>query len=83
MSEKCRSTSASAIQVKQWLKTVSIDGKLDVIVDIFRNVIFTHIIICTIRDNADTITDSTKSGKVFVYQDYHNAIRITVPKLGM
>jgi len=31
MSEKCRSTSPSAIQVKQWQKTVSIERKLDVI----------------------------------------------------
>jgi hypothetical protein len=50
------------------------------IVEIFGNVWFTHISICKIRDNADTITESTKSGKVFVYQDYHNAIRINCTK---
>jgi hypothetical protein len=70
MSEKCRSTSPSAIQVKQWRKTVSIERKLHVIsqiekgcertVDIFGNVRFSHISICTICDNADTITESTK-----------------------
>jgi len=31
MSEKCRSTSPSAIQVKQWQNTVSTERKLDVI----------------------------------------------------
>jgi hypothetical protein len=51
------------------------------IVDIFGNVWFTHISICTICDNADTITESMKSGKEFVYEEYHNAIRINCTKI--
>jgi hypothetical protein len=31
MGEKCKSTSLSAIQVKNWWHTVSIDEKLDII----------------------------------------------------
>jgi len=30
MSEKCKSTSPSAIQVKKWQKTITIEEKLDV-----------------------------------------------------
>jgi len=51
------------------------------IVDIFGNVWSTHISIRTICDNADTITESTKSGKMFVYQEYHNDIRIKCTKI--
>jgi len=36
-------------------------------VDVCRNVSFTYISLSTIRDNADRVTESTKSGtKVFV-----------------
>jgi len=76
MSEKCKSTSLSAVQVKiQWM-TVSIEEKLDTlsqpeksdwIVDICHNVRYAHISVHTIHDNADWITESAKLGtKVFV-----------------
>ena len=76
MSEKCKSTSPSAVKVKNQLKTIGIEEKLDVIsrleqgeqiFDICLNVRFTHSSIHTIHDNADRIRDSDKSGnKVFV-----------------
>jgi hypothetical protein len=56
--------------VKNRRKTVSTEEKLYVIrwlgkgeriVDIRRNVKFTHISICSIRDDADKITESAKS----------------------
>jgi hypothetical protein len=71
MSEKCKSTSPSAIQVKNRQKTVSIEEKLDVIsrlekgeriVDVCHNVRLAHSSICTIRDNVDKIKESAKSG---------------------
>ena len=72
MSEKCKSTSPSAIQVKNRPKTISTEGKLDVIswlekgewiVDLRHNVISIH----TVHDNADRITEYGKSGtEVFV-----------------
>ena len=62
--------------MKNWLKTVSIEEKLDIINQcekgelifyIRHNVIFTHINICTVRDNAHSITESVKSEtKVFM-----------------
>jgi hypothetical protein len=62
--------------VKNWQKTVSIEEKLDIIsrlakgeqiVDICHNVGLTHISTRTVRDNADRIKESAKSGtKVFV-----------------
>jgi hypothetical protein len=42
-------------------------------IDICNNVRLTHSSVCTIRDNADTITESAMSEtKVFVLQDYHS-----------
>jgi len=67
MSEKHKSTSPSAIQVKNQQKTIGNDEKSDVIiglekgewnVDICRNV--RHSSICTIRDNADRIKENAK-----------------------
>jgi hypothetical protein len=67
MNKKCKSTLPSAIQVKNWWKTISNEEKLNVIcqlekgewiVDICPSVRFAHISACTIRDNADRITDS-------------------------
>jgi hypothetical protein len=87
MSEKCKPASPSAIQVKNWWKTIGIEEKLHVIsqfekgeriVDICRNVRLAHNSVHTIRDNADRIKVSAKSGtKVFVYvarlpQSYRN-----------
>ena len=75
MSKKRTSTSPSTIQVKQWWKTVSTEAKLRHNKPTLKrwrncwhigNVRHTHISIHTIRDNADTITESAKSGKVFV-----------------
>jgi hypothetical protein len=83
MSEKRRSASPSAIEVKDWRKTVGIEDKLYVIsrlekgeriVDTCCNV--RH----TIRDNADKIKEIAKSGtKVFVCvarlpQSYQNEL---------
>ena len=76
MSEKRNSMSCSAIQGKNQRKTNGTEGKLDVIsqlergeqiVDICPNVRLTNISVCTICDNADRITENTRSGtKVFV-----------------
>jgi hypothetical protein len=76
MSEKRKSASPSAIQVKNWPKAVGTEEKLDVIsqvvkgeriVDTCRNVRLAHSSVHTIRDNADRIKESAKSGtKVFV-----------------
>jgi hypothetical protein len=76
MTEKCKSTPFSAIQVKNWREIIGIEEKLDVIsqlvkgeriVHICRNVRLTCSGICTICDNADKIKERTKSGtKVFV-----------------
>jgi hypothetical protein len=75
-SEKCKSTSPSAIQVKNQRKTNGIDEKTDVIsqlekgeqiLDIRRNVRLAHSSVHTICDNADRIKGSAKSGnKVLV-----------------
>jgi len=69
MSEKCKSTSPSTVQVKSWGKTIITEEKLDAIsrlekgeqiVDIWLNVVFARSSIRTIRDNADKITGSAK-----------------------
>jgi hypothetical protein len=75
-SEKRKSTAASAMQVKNWRKTITIEEMLDIIsrhekgeqfIDMCHNVRYTHISVRTIRDNADRITESAKSGtKVFL-----------------
>ena len=76
ISEKCKSTSPRAIQVKNWWKTIGIEEKLEEIswlekgeriVDICHNVRCPHHSVRTIDYNADRITESGKSGtKVFV-----------------
>jgi len=76
MSEKCKSTSPSAIQVKNWWNTINIEEKLEEIswlekceqiFYICHNVTCPHSSVHTIADNADRITESAKSGsKVFV-----------------
>jgi len=76
MSEKHKSTSPSAVQVKNQRKTVSIEEKLDEIrwlekgewiVVMCHNVWFADISVRSIRDIADRITESAKSGiPVFV-----------------
>jgi hypothetical protein len=76
MSEKHKSASPNAIEMKNQWKTISIEEKLDVIswiekaeriIDICRNVSFTHSSVCTSCDIADRITESAKSGnKAFV-----------------
>jgi hypothetical protein len=72
MSEKRKSTSRSAIQVKNRRNTISIEEKLDVkqdekIVDICLNVRLGHSNVCTLCDNGDRITERVKSvGKLFM-----------------
>jgi hypothetical protein len=76
MGEKHQSASPSAIQAKNQWKTISIEEKLDVIsqlqtgewiVDIYQNVSFAYISVCTIHENDDRFTASANSGtKVFV-----------------
>jgi hypothetical protein len=75
MSEKHKSASPSAVQVKNWWKTINIKEKSDIIswlekgeqiCYICHNVWYALISVPTIRDNADRI-ESAKSGtKVFV-----------------
>jgi len=71
MSEKRKSTSPSATQVKSRRKTISSEKKCDVIsrlekdvwiVEMCRNVRHAHISLPTVLDNADRITESAKSG---------------------
>jgi hypothetical protein len=81
MREKRIFTSPSAIQVKNWQNTTSIDKKLDVIsrlgkdektADICCNVRLTYSSVRIICDHADRITESAKSGtEVSVRQDYY------------
>jgi predicted transcriptional regulator len=84
MSEKHKSASTSAIQVKNRQKTIVIIEKLHIImrcekgeqiVDICHNVRLAYGIIHTICDNVDRIKEGARSGtKVFVLQDYHSPI---------
>jgi len=74
--EKRKSALPGAIQVKNRRKAISTEDKVDLIsrlekgeriVDVCRNVRFTHTSVSAIRDNVDTITESAKSGtEVFV-----------------
>jgi len=76
MSEKCKSTSPTTIQMKNRQKTIGKEEKIDIrsqpekgeqIFYICGNVSFAHISVHTIHDNADKITESAQSGtKVFV-----------------
>jgi hypothetical protein len=76
MSEKRKSASPRAIQVKYRRKTIGIEEKLHVIilreqgeriVDTWRNVRLARSSVHTIHDNADGIKESAKSGaEVFV-----------------
>jgi hypothetical protein len=69
MSEKHKSTSSTATQVKNRQETISTEEKLHVswhdksegIADICCNVTFAHNGVCTIHDNADKIKDSAMS----------------------
>jgi hypothetical protein len=77
MSEKSKSASPSAIQVKNWQKTIRVTEKLDVIsqlekgeriVDICRKVRLTHSSVHVIHDNVDRIKESDKPRtKVFIW----------------
>jgi hypothetical protein len=69
MSEKSKSTSPSAVPVKNWWKTIGIKEELDVIsrlekgeriVHIMCNVGLPYSSVFTIRENADRIKDSAK-----------------------
>jgi hypothetical protein len=71
ISEKCKFTSLSALQMENWQKRVGIEEKVDIIsqlekgernVDICHNVRTTHSNVCAICDNADRITECGKSG---------------------
>jgi hypothetical protein len=74
--EKHKSPSPSAVQVKNWRKTISNEEKLDIIsqlekgehiVDICHVVRFVCISLRTVRENADRIKESATSGiKEFV-----------------
>ena len=85
ISEKHKSASPSAVQVKNWWKTINIEEKLDIIswlekseqiCYICHNVWYARISVHTIHDNADRVIESAKSGtKVFIKQDCHSPIR--------
>jgi hypothetical protein len=71
ITEKHKFTSPSAIQVKNQRRTISTEEKLDAISQIEKkvdelmtchNVKFAHISISAIREHADRITESAKSG---------------------
>jgi DNA-binding transcriptional ArsR family regulator len=70
MSKTRKSTSPSAVQVKNQRKAISNEEKLDAIsrlekgehiVDICRNVRFAHITLCKIRDNVNRSKETAKS----------------------
>jgi len=77
ISEKCKSLSSSAIQVKNGDTTIRTEEKLDIIsqmvkgeqtVDLCHNVGHTHSSVHTICDNAERIREHAKSRtKVFVF----------------
>jgi hypothetical protein len=76
MSEKCKSASPTAIQVKSRWKTIGIEEKVHVInrsekgewiVGICCNVRLAHSSVHTIRDNIDRIKESAKSGTKMFY----------------
>jgi len=63
MNEKCKSTSPSAIQVKNWWKTIGIEEKFkksEQIIGICYNVRFTVSSICTVCGNVNRIKESAK-----------------------
>ena len=71
MSGKSKSTSPSAIQVKNWQKTISTEEKLDIIcqlekreqtVKLRHNVRLIHSSVRTIQNSADRIIESANSG---------------------
>ena len=73
MSERCKSTSQSAIQVKNWQRIISTEEKLYIYMLTWKkltnccNVWFVHSSVHTILDNVDRIIESAKPGtKVFV-----------------
>jgi len=72
MSEKHKSTSCSAIQVKSWRNKIGIEEKLDIIswlekaewiVDICHNVRFAHVNVRTISGNAGRMNPLQLNGK--------------------
>src|SRR5215470_16125111 len=85
MSDKSKSASRSAIEVRNRGKTIGTEEKLSVImrrekgeriVDVCRNSTLSHGIVHKIRDNADRLKESAQSGtEVFVQQGYHSPIR--------
>ena len=57
----------STISIKEKLDIISWLEKGETIVYIYRNVIVAHSSVCTVCDNANSITESAKSGtKVFM-----------------
>jgi transcriptional regulator len=76
--------------MKNHWQTISTEEKLDVIsqsekgeriVDICRNVRFTHISMCTVHDNAGRNTERANSEtKLLVWQDYHSPITMNHTK---
>ena len=67
MSENCKSTSPTAIQMKNQQKAIGKEEKLDIrsqpekdeqIFYICGNILFAHISVRSIHDNADRITES-------------------------
>jgi hypothetical protein len=70
MNEKCKSTSPSAIQVKNWQKTLGTEEKLHIsrlqkggwIIHVRRNVTLAHSSVHKIRVNADRIKEGIKLG---------------------
>jgi hypothetical protein len=85
MSEKRKSGLPCAIQAKnrrqavgneEMLPVIMLRDKRKGIVDICPNVKLAHCIVHKIRDNAQRIKESAKSGtKQFVWQDYHSSLR--------
>jgi hypothetical protein len=80
LSEKCKSTSLHAVQMKNWWQTTSTEEKLDTqshfekgdqIVDICHTVRLAVGSIFTICDNADRITESAKSGTEVLYRNIY------------
>jgi hypothetical protein len=73
VSEERKSTSPSAIQLKNWRMTISTEEILDIISRFKKDKLLTYgimldlLTVARIRDNSDRITESAKSGtKVFV-----------------
>jgi hypothetical protein len=90
--EKCKPATPSAIQVKNQWTTISIEEELHVVsqlekgqrtVDICHGVRLAHSSMHKIRDNADTITKSAKSGTKVCSKTTTVLSEWTIPKLWM